>query len=641
MEKLIQALIDLMPFADWLERMGLNLNASVALATVINAALVYGILKLSKHLINRYKNSRVARDLAPYFDYQKVKSARDLFIPTQFQNQSPTREDEPAFSHKFVSKNPLIPFFMKTAFDEKKESDKFYLILADSGMGKTTFMINLYVKYTSFFNFRRKYQIRLYPFGDSRILGQIKEIKPEEARNTILLLDAFDEDKQLIPSEVPDGLSEDERFRRRLDEIIEAVRDFREVVITSRTQYFPGQEQQPYELKIPRFDEKGFHTLAKLYLSPFDRREIKRYLRKKYGFLRFWNRKKKRIATNIVDSSPMLMVRPMLLSYIDYLVGEEQEFKNTYQIYQTLIDRWIDREATKRRHKHGVREKFKQHLKQYSRLVALEIYRRRKAADMLYLEKDVALAVAAQHQIDLQGYEITGQSLLTRDASGNWKFAHKSILEYLIAREALDNFSFLREIDFSGMDMAQQFCREIVPEFVWISGGNFIMGSPDDEVDRNESETQHEVKISDFFIAKYLVTAAQFETFIMESNYRTDADKAGGSFIWSGKKWHLRKGVNWRCDVTGKEQKDKQNPVIHVSWNDAIEYCHWLSKKLGVLVRLPTEAEWEYACRAGTATPFNTGETLSTEQANYDGNSPYNNGPKGVYLQKTTPVGSY
>ena len=284
-------------------------------------------------LTNHYKNSKTARDLAPYFDYQKVKASREFFIPTKFQNQSPTQEEEPEFSHRFVSKSLLIPFFMKTAFNEKKESDKFYLVLADSGMGKTTFMINLYVQYTSFFNFGRKHKIRLFTFGDARILDQIKRIEPKEASDTILLLDAFDEDKKLIPPAEPDGLSDDERFRRRLDEVIEAVQDFREVVITSRTQYFPGQESQPYELKIPRFDDQGYHKLAKLYLSPFDHKEISRYLRKKFGVLRFWNRKKKQSAAIIVHNSPKLMVRPMLLSYIDYLVESKKVFKTTYQIY--------------------------------------------------------------------------------------------------------------------------------------------------------------------------------------------------------------------------------------------------------------------------------------------------------------------
>ncbi len=159
-------------------------------------------------------------------------------------------------------------------------------------------------------------------------------------------------------------------------------------------------------------------------------------------------------------------------------------------------------------------------------------------------------------------------------------------------------------------------------ELAHIPGGSFLMGSPDGEVNRDKDETQHPVIVGDFYMAKHAVTVAQFETFITESKHKMDN--------------------GWRNDVNGKKQTDKNHPVIRVNWHDADAYCQWLSnKKLEGTFRLPTEAEWEYACRAGTTTPFNTGENLTTAQANYDGNYPYNNHPKGKYLKKTTPVGSY
>ena len=81
--------------------------------------------------------------------------------------------------------------------------------------------------------------------------------------------------------------------------------------------------------------------------------------------------------------------------------------------------------------------------------------------------------------------------------------------------------------------------------------------------------------------------------------------------------------------------------MIHVRWNDARAYCIWLGNKYALKIRLPGEAEWEYACRAGTTTPFNTGANLTTAQANYDGNYPYADFPKGIYLGRTSPVGSH
>ena len=87
--------------------------------------------------------------------------------------------------------------------------------------------------------------------------------------------------------------------------------------------------------------------------------------------------------------------------------------------------------------------------------------------------------------------------------------------------------------------------------------------------------------------------------------------------------------------------KGKRNPVERVSWEEATAFCKKLSAKTGKTVRLPTEAEWEYACRAGTSTPFHTGATISTDEANYDGNYTYGSGRKGVYREKTVPVGSF
>ncbi|MEI6142289.1 MAG: SUMF1/EgtB/PvdO family nonheme iron enzyme [Mariniphaga sp.] len=580
MDKIIDAILKLIPFSKLFELLGLTKETSVGLSVIVSAILIYIIVSQINKLKEHYKNSKIASDLFPYFDYPKVKRLRDFFIPTQFQNHSPSAEEEPGFSHQFVSKSELIPHFLKAVFDEKKEADKFYLILADSGMGKTTFMINLYVAYTSFFNFGRKYKIKLFPFGESRIIKKIEEIaqKQDEAKNTILLLDAFDEYKGLLPPLVPDGLTDDERFRKCLDEISELTRDFREVVITSRTQYFPGQENQAYELKVPRFDEKGFHTLAKLYLSPFSDIEVKQYLNKKYGLFAFWNWKKKQTAEKIVESSPKLMVRPMLLAYIDYLVDNNQIFSTTYQIYNTLIEKWLDREAQKRKNTSTTREKFKKDLYDFSMLVALKMYNQLKETGNLSINKKTAKELCKQNQIDLQDYEITGQSLLTRDIHHNWKFSHKSILEFFLAKKCFEDGGFAIKFEFAGMDMAKKFYEEIIlVDFVLIKGGTLKLNS------------LYSATVNDFYLSKYQVTQEEY------------------------------------VKITGKDNPSKfkandQNPVEQVSWYETIAYCNLMNAKIGFPkvydeegnlldkdgkttnditrvtgFRLPTEAEWEYA----------------------------------------------
>ncbi len=180
-----------------------------------------------------------------------------------------------------------------------------------------------------------------------------------------------------------------------------------------------------------------------------------------------------------------------------------------------------------------------------------------------------------------------------------------------------------------------------VIEWADIPAGTFTMGSPKREVYRQDNEKQHKVTLSAFKMSKHEITVAQFKAFVDATGYLTDAEKGAydyyGSYIWTGTKFKSKKRVNWRCNVNGKRRPaaEYNHPVIHVSWNDAIAFAEWMG------CRLPTEAEWEYACRAGTTTAFNTGNNLTTAQANYDGNCPYRNNPAGIFRDKTMPVGSF
>jgi formylglycine-generating enzyme len=107
--------------------------------------------------------------------------------------------------------------------------------------------------------------------------------------------------------------------------------------------------------------------------------------------------------------------------------------------------------------------------------------------------------------------------------------------------------------------------------FVHIRGGEFTMGSPESEVDRGDDESQHQVKVSDFYLCRYTVMVEDFKQFIVESGYKTGAEKGDGSFILDGTNWKKKTGVNWRHGVSGNEREtgEYNHPVLHVSWNDA------------------------------------------------------------------------
>ena len=143
-------------------------------------------------------------------------------------------------------------------------------------------------------------------------------------------------------------------------------------------------------------------------------------------------------------------------------------------------------------------------------------------------------------------------------------------------------------------------------ELVQIPAGTFMMGSPETEEDRDDDETLHEVEITKpFHMATTEITKGQFAEFIRVSGYRTEAEEDGeGGYGWNESEDKFEgpdPKYNWKN--TGFRYED-DHPVVNVSWNDAVEFCKWLSEKEGKEYRLPTEAEWEYACRAGSTDRF-------------------------------------
>lgn len=162
------------------------------------------------------------------------------------------------------------------------------------------------------------------------------------------------------------------------------------------------------------------------------------------------------------------------------------------------------------------------------------------------------------------------------------------------------------------------------PEMVVIPGGSFVMGSPASEVGRAADETPRDgpVSIRAFAAGKYEVTFAEW-----------DACVAGGGCVDPQTGPYRPPDEGW-----GRGRM----PVINVNWADAQRYVDWLNRRVGIKAyRLLSEAEWEYAARGGTTTPFSFGSAITPDQADYNGTFAYGDGRTGVFRNRTTPVGSF
>ena len=186
----------------------------------------------------------------------------------------------------------------------------------------------------------------------------------------------------------------------------------------------------------------------------------------------------------------------------------------------------------------------------------------------------------------------------------------------------------------------RSFCEDlgngIILDMVAIPAGEFLMGTADadrdtmtQEATRNgieqkyvETRTsqempQHCVKVPEFWMGKFAVTQAQWDRVAALPKIKTNLNADPSNF------------------------KGAKRPVEKISWEQAVEFCNRLSCKTGKSYRLPSEAEWEYACRAGTTTPFHFGETITTDLANYNGDYSYGNAPQGESRSQTTEVGIF
>lgn len=173
----------------------------------------------------------------------------------------------------------------------------------------------------------------------------------------------------------------------------------------------------------------------------------------------------------------------------------------------------------------------------------------------------------------------------------------------------------------------QEWTNSLGIKFIFVAPGEFMMGSPEDEEGRDEDEQQHLVRLTKgYWLADRKTTRDKFSAFVTDTGYKTDAER------------RRKEDTSWLIALSW--QNIGEMPLRLVSWNDAQAFCSWLSGKEQRVYRLPTEAEWEYACRAGTTTAHYTGNTLSsTEHANFGRVDVLH--PDGIARHGVAPVGPY
>ena len=525
------------------------------------------------------------------FDAPVIERATQYFISPQCQDHDPVQEVE--IRHTLYAIRESL-FKAVDKFIEMDAPIKHLMLLADSGTGKTTFALNYYARNER--KWKKKFHVGVVALGHSEAERFISDLTKVEPENTVLFLDAFDEDTRAI----------DNHYKRIVD-LLNLCKDFKKVIITCRTQFFRKDEEIPIDTGIVRFGpraagEEGTYKFRKLYIAPFENKDVKKYLSKRYPLWRYFARKKAQdIAINKI---PLLSVRPMLLSHIPDIVKSKRTITYPYELYEIMVEAWLVRELT------WVKKDL---LREFSERLALEIWFNRKKRNTERVPCEELTELAKSWCLELKNWQLSGRSLLNRDAEGNFKFAHRSIMEYLFVKRFLQ-LPLAERLNVEWTELMKSFLvdklrhgtagrnlQRVDLSFMNLAGTDF---NDVDLTDANLEGTYHfenTLKMKFMYIhpGKFMVGNTEVtlsKGFFMQTTQVTQGQ------------WKELMGNN---PSIFKECGDNC-PVEKVSWHDTQNFIKKLNKREGVnKYRLPTEAEWEYAARAGSVTAYCFGDDIS------------------------------
>jgi hypothetical protein len=392
----------------------------------INAPKVLNIL-YSKLLKIRKQRQELLSQISNIFE-DPIGLAKFYVIPDcQEYNPADYHEDEPT---QIVRENvfKFLTEYFRNEFKNRDGRNQLF-ILSDAGMGKTSLLVMLKLLYLTAF-FPKNYNCELFKLGEETLDG-IEKLKPN-ARKTILLLDALDEDPVAWGN-----------IESRLKEILNNTNLFFRVIVTCRTQFFPDTGLDPFH-RPGRFEYGGYICPAK-YLSLFNQEKIVEYLdlrfpNRWYKFLTPRKSINRNRAMEIISKMGSLKCRPMLLAYVEDILESGVDLSSAinfseYNIYRALIEAWLLREVRKGTGKFSKKELYRvaSIIATYLQVKGKRFLKRKEIQELkkLYPEVD-----------KLKFIHVTGRSLLNKNSNGDYRFSHYSIQEYLIADRIINDESF-------------------------------------------------------------------------------------------------------------------------------------------------------------------------------------------------------